>query len=53
MQYASRISACRRELNSHDIAKSSELGCLQARGQAQIEIARPQPSAGEFSAEAN
>ena len=62
MQYASRISACRRGLSGHEAAKPREHGCPQERGRQQASSERGQaenqttllqPSRGEASAAAN
>ena len=47
VQYSSRISACRRGLNSHDAAEPRERGCPQERGHAENQTTLPQqPSRG-------
>ena len=51
---ASRVSACRRELNSLDAAKPRERGNPQERGRAEIHTTRPQqPSSGMASTATN
>ena len=54
MRCASRISACRRELNSHGAAKPREHRCPQERSRAENRTTRPQqPSSGMASTATN
>ena len=50
MRYISKVTACRREPNSHETSKSREPGCLPAHSSRQNEGIRPQPSSGAVSA---
>ena len=53
VQYASRVSACRRGLNSHGAAKPRGPGCLQERARTRSQFPRPLPSTGEVGAATN
>ena len=53
VQYASRVSARRRGLNSHDAAKPREPGCLQERARTRSQFPRPRASTCEVSAATN
>ena len=53
VQYASRVSACRRGLNSHDAARPRGPDSLQERARTRSQITQPQPSTCEVSAATN